>query len=96
MADIKFGDLVTMIIHQLADSIEQTVERAEEARLHVSDVDLEIPALVRLEADETAAAAPPQLMVNLPTTRETPPPGRVGRVRITFEALPPLPPEESP
>ncbi len=93
MPDIKLGDLLTLIVTELVESIEQTAERAQAARVHVSDIDLDIPALVRLDADTSDSGDGAQLMVALPSTRDAPA-ERVGRVRIMFEAN--RPSEESP
>jgi hypothetical protein len=82
---MRLGDLVTLIVNELVDSIQQTAERAEAARMHVSDIDLDIPALVRLQVDTSDSGDDTQIMVTLPSTRDAPP-GRVGRVRIFFEA----------
>ncbi len=93
MADIRLSDFLTLIVTDLVASIEQTAERAEAARMRVSDVDLDIPALVSLETDTPETADGAQVMVRLPSTRDALP-GRVGRVRILFEAHGPG--EESP
>ena len=92
MPDIRLGELLTLIVNELVESIEQTAARAQAAHMHVSDIDLDIPALVRLDADTGDTGDGTQLMVALPSTRDAPP-GRVGRVRIMFEAR--RPSEES-
>ena len=110
MADITLGDLLTLICTELTQTLEQTADSSKSAKLHVSDVDLEIPAHLRLQAESLSGGflrselykteAQPnspnsvRLMVGLPSTRETPPVGRLGRIRITIEAQQLLPPKE--
>ena len=94
MADITLGNLIALIFNELAESLEQTADRAEQLRLQVSDLQLDIPAHLRLQAGPLPEAGPAQLMVTLPSTRETPPAGRLGRVHIMIERYQPLAPEE--
>ena len=89
MADITLGDLIALILDDLADTLEGTADRAELLGLHVGDVDLDIPAHLRLPADPPTASEPARLMVTLPSTREMPSAGRLGRVRLTIGALQP-------
>jgi hypothetical protein len=99
MADITLGSLIALIYDDLAATLQQTAEQADLLRLHVSDVDLDIPAHLRLPADPPPPEVPARLMVTLPSTRETPPAGRLGRIHVTFERLPPTaaaPPGEEP
>ncbi|HEX6293124.1 MAG TPA: hypothetical protein VFZ66_28340 [Herpetosiphonaceae bacterium] len=94
MSDIPFGDLIALIFRELSETLDQTAERAELLKLHVSDVNLDIPAHLRLQDDPAGTAETRRLMVMLPTARETPPVGRLGRIRITI--APNSPAEESP
>ena len=96
MADITLGDLITLIFDAVAESVHQTTEQAAIARLQVSDVDLDIPAHLRLPVGAPSAEVPARLMVSLPSTRETPAPGRLGRVRVTLARTEPLATEEAP
>ena len=92
MADIALGDLIALIYRDLAETVQQTADQAEALRLHVADVDLDIPAHLRLPAEAEAPAGgdapegetPARLLVTLPSTRETPPAGRLGRIHLTF------------
>jgi aspartate/methionine/tyrosine aminotransferase len=94
MADITLSDLLTMIVIELSTTIEQTAERSELVKMQVSDIDLEIPAHLRLQADSaTNSENSPRLMVGLPSLRETAPTGRIGRIRISIEPQE-LPPQE--
>lgn len=86
MSDIPLGDLLTLIFTELTETLEQTAERSELLKLHLNDVDLEIPAYLRLPTETSETAS--RLMVGLPSTRETPPVGRLGRIRITIAAQP--------
>jgi hypothetical protein len=93
MPDITLGNLIALIFDDLAVTLEQTAERAAGLRLQVGDVDLDIPAHLRLPADPDPEE-PSRLMVTLPSTRELPAEGRVGRIHITIERNQPAPPEE--
>jgi len=93
MPDITLGDFIALVFDDLADTIEQTNERSNLVQLQVSDVDLEIPAHLRLPADPVPEE-PARLMVTLPSTRELPPAGRLGRIRLTLERTKPALPEE--
>ncbi len=96
MADITLGSLIALVYADLAETLQQTREQSDLVRLQVSDIDLELPAHLRLPADPPSPEAPARLLVTLPSTRETPAPGRLGRVRITFERTPPQSDSEEP
>jgi hypothetical protein len=96
MADITLSDLLTLILTDLATTIEQTAERSELVKMHVNDVDLEIPAHLRLLSESsTSTEKSARLMVSLPSLRETPSAGRLGRIRISIEPEQ-LPPTKEP
>jgi hypothetical protein len=94
MADITLGNLIALVFDELATSVEQTADRAELLRLHLSDVDLDIPAHLRLPVASEDSPEPARLMVTLPSTRETPLGGRLGRVHIAIEATRSVPAED--
>ncbi|MEB3180848.1 MAG: hypothetical protein VKL59_17730 [Nostocaceae cyanobacterium] len=87
MSDITLGDLLTLIVQEMSQTFEQTTTTSEAVKLHVSDVDLEIPAYVTLQPKvQPESETPPRLIVGLPSTRENPSVGRLGRLRISIEA----------
>jgi hypothetical protein len=92
MADITFGDLIALIFHELSETLERTTDQAAVSKLHVRDVDLDIPAHLRLQVDSETTTTR-RLIVTLPSTRETPPVGRLGRIRITIAGAETTPPE---
>ena len=97
MADITFGELIALILQELADTVEQTVDPATALGLRVDDVALDIPAYLHVADVADDPAAPPdqlRLRVGLPSARETPPAGRLGRVRITIRTEQGEPPQE--
>jgi hypothetical protein len=89
MADIPFSDLLTLILTELSQTVEQTADRAELTQLHLNDIDLELPAHLQLQTKTSESSS--RLIVTLPSTRETPPTGRLGRIRINIAAQPPVP-----
>ena len=93
MADITLGDLIALVLQDLADAVEETSERARATGLRVGDVDLEIPAYLHVDGDPSSATDGLRLRLALPSSRDTPPAGRVGRVRLSIEAQPPPPTE---
>jgi hypothetical protein len=93
MADITLGDLIALILRDLADTVEQAAERTTPLGLRVDDVDLEIPAYLHVEDGEATAPDALRLRVALPTARETLPAGRLGRVRIAITAQRDEPPQ---
>lgn len=97
MADITLGDLLSLLFEDLATNVEHTSDEAS-LKLQVTDVDLDLPAHLRLRAaGEDPVQEPARLILSLPSARETPTAGRLGRVSITLgirPGLPPAPPEE--
>jgi hypothetical protein len=85
MADITLGNLITLLFTELAESIEQAGDRADLLKLQLSDIDLDIPAYVRLQTDQSDSTDEQRLIVTMPSTRETPRIGRLGRIRISIE-----------
>lgn len=95
MPNVPFGAFVQTVLLDLADTLAQTSVKAAEARLRVNDIELDIPAQLHLQDAQTdAAGQPSQLIVAMPSLRETFPAGRVGRIRMTLEAKALAPAEE--
>lgn len=102
MADTTLGDFIALILKELASTFELTVkpvdlfklhtrdvdiEPPEEIiNLHVSDLELDLPAHLQLQADPVFSTR--RLIVTLPSTLETLPAGRLGRIRITIKPEP--------
>ncbi|NEO41299.1 MAG: hypothetical protein F6J90_35230 [Moorea sp. SIOASIH] len=86
MADITLGDLITLIFREITDTLEETSDRgAEPLKLQVSDVDIEIPAHLRLQTDpQSLPEKSTRVIVTMPSARETGPVGSNGRIRITI------------
>ncbi|MEM9927159.1 MAG: hypothetical protein AAF915_26015 [Cyanobacteria bacterium P01_D01_bin.50] len=57
----------------------------EVTNLQVSDIELDFPAHVQVQADPLSSTKTPQLILTLPSPLETLPVGRLGRVRITIK-----------
>jgi hypothetical protein len=99
MADISLGELLTLLLSDLATNVERTSPQAA-VRLRVTDVDVAIPTYLRLrEAGADPTHEPARLMLTLPTTRETPQVGGLSRISITVGIQPldqaPAPTEHS-
>ncbi|MFY0527133.1 hypothetical protein ACN28I_29650 [Archangium gephyra] len=95
MADITLGDLLSLLFEDLAPSLQRESEDAA-LMLHVTDVDLDLPAHLRLRAaGPDPEHEPARLILSLPSARETPTAGRLGRVSITLGVRPGLVPEPS-
>jgi hypothetical protein len=100
MATIALGTLFGLILRELDDAFRQTVHPADLFRqhngaaalepqveilhLHVSDLDLELPAHLQVQMAPDARGQGAHLMVTLPSTLEQPPAGRLGRIRLTI------------
>ncbi|NEP29888.1 hypothetical protein [Moorena sp. SIO3I6] len=86
MAEITLGDLITLIFREITDTLEQTSDRAAEPlKLQVTDVDVEIPAHLRLQTDpQSLPEKSRRVIVTMPSARETEPVGSNGRIRITI------------
>ena len=85
MADTSLSDLLELIVKELSTTVDLTEDRSESLKIYVTDFAMEMPAHLYLQA------APPsstdnsaRLIVNLPSLRDNPPPGRLGRIRISF------------
>jgi hypothetical protein len=85
MNDITFGELLTVVIDDLSATLQHVTDRTQDIGLRVSDIDLDLPAHLRLRVGPERDAVSTRLMVGLPSLRETPPNGRLGRVRLTLE-----------
>lgn len=84
MPNLSLGDLITLVFDELAASVERTTDRATQLGFKIGDVDLDIPAHLRLQPEPEQ---PAHLFVGMPSTLETPTPGRLGRVRLTIEPI---------
>jgi hypothetical protein len=110
MADISLGDLMALILTELADTFDQTAKPAdlfklhasdatldppeEILKLHVSELDLDLPAHLQLQVDPLSPTQAARLMVTFPSTLDTSTISRLGRIRITIKPEPLLPSEE--
>jgi hypothetical protein len=88
MAQTTLGDLLITIRQEIAQTIDQTQDVTQDVttktRIYVSDVDLDIPAYVRFERSSNPKTNPSHVTIDFPNLRETPPAGRLGRLRVTF------------
>jgi hypothetical protein len=88
MAQTTLGDLLITIRQEIAQTIDQTQnltqDVATQTRIYVSDVDIDIPAYVRFDPSPNPETNPSHVTIDLPNLRETPPAGRLGRLRVTF------------
>jgi hypothetical protein len=94
MPDITLGEMLTLIFSDLATSVEQTDDEAG-VKLQVTSLDLDLPASVRVDETRTPAEEP-RLVVALPSTRETPSGGRLGRIALTIGVEKHNPPAPAP
>lgn len=102
MGTLALGDLLALILTELDVALAQTANpaalfqqqsggmvlepEADLRTLHVSELDLDLPAHLQVQRPPHAPRATvPRLMVTLPSTLEQPPAGRVGRLRLTIE-----------
>lgn len=84
MANITLSDLLSLVFTDLATTVERTAEESP-LKLQVTDVDLDIPAYLRLqEAGPDPEQEPARFILTLPSTRDSPPIGGLGRVAITI------------
>lgn len=103
MSNIHLGDLITLIVEELASSFELTVKPADLFRLqaqnaadltppeeivnlHVSDLELDLPAHLQLQVDPLSSTK--RLLVTLPSTLETSLGTQLGRIRIIITPEP--------
>ena len=109
MTNLSLGEFIGLILTELADTFDRTVKPADlfkmqagdadfdapEAllNLHISELDLDLPARLQVKVDSFSLTQKPRLMVSLPSTLETPGIGRLGRIRITIEPESLSPPE---
>ena len=100
MANITLNDLLSLVFNDLAATVERTADETP-LKLQVTDVNLDIPAYLRLrEASPDPEQEPARFMLTLPSTRDSPAVGGLGRVTITIgvQTLQPqeqtAPPEE--
>ena len=92
MANLTLGDLLTLILAELDGALAQTVSPAdlfqqqsgrdgglvapELLKLHVSELELDLPAHLQVRRE--------RLIVSLPSLLEQHPTGRMGRIRLTI------------
>lgn len=101
MANITLGDLLNLLFADLAQTVQQTADQAA-LKLQVTDLDLDIPAYLRLqEAGPDPEQEPARFVLTLPSTRDSPAVGGLGRVAITIGVQPldsqaQTPPPEGP
>jgi hypothetical protein len=100
MTNISLGELIELILTELADSFDQTVKPSDlfKARvgdadfdvpeallnLHVSELDLDLPARLQVRVDPISPTRKPRLTVSFPDSLETLSVGRLGRIRMTI------------
>lgn len=88
MAQTTLGDLLITIRQEIAQTIDQTQDItqdiATQTRLYVSDVDLDLPAYIQFDRSANSETNSSHVTIDLPNLRETPPAGRLGRLRVTF------------
>ncbi|NET80824.1 MAG: hypothetical protein F6J94_02180 [Moorea sp. SIO1F2] len=88
MADITLGNLIALILEEVSDTLDQkSSDTTAGTNLEVTDVYFDIPAHLYLQTDgqflnqeETTS----RVMISLPSTLETPPVGKLGRIRMTI------------
>jgi hypothetical protein len=101
MATLTLGDLLALIVIELDDALAQTVRPAalfrqhmggvlfepgaELRSLHVSELELDLPAHLQVQLEPHVPTGAARLMVTLPSTLEQPLAGRIGRLRLTIE-----------
>jgi hypothetical protein len=84
MANITLSDLLSLVFTDLATTVERTAEESP-LRLQVTDVNLDIPAYLRLqEAGPDPETEPARFILTMPSTRDTPAVGGLGRVTVTI------------
>ena len=84
MANITLNDLLLLVFNDLAATVERTADETP-LKLQVTDVNLDIPAYLRLqEAGPDPEQEPARFMLTLPSTRDSPAVGGLGRVTITI------------
>ena len=90
MAQTTLGDLLITIRQEIAQTIDQTQDNtqdiATQTRLYISDIDIDLPAYTRFDrsANPETNLNSSHVTIDLPNLRETPPAGRLGRLRVTF------------
>lgn len=88
MAQTTLGDLLITIRQEIAQTIDQTQDRSQDittqTRIYISDIDIDLPAYIRFDRSANPETNPSHVTIDLPNLRETPPAGRLGRLRVTF------------
>jgi len=88
MAQTTLGDLLITIRQEIAQTIDQTQDTTQDVatqmRLYVSDVDLDLPGYIQFDRSTNPETHSSRVTIELPNLRETPPAGRLGRLRVTF------------
>ena len=95
MASIIFGDLLQLMLTELADTIQQSEAQASAAHVRLDDIELDIPVHLQLLQRDSASEVDSatrvdtrqRLIVGMPSPREVLPAGRVGRIKVTFAAV---------
>ena len=96
MANITLGDLLTLLFTDLANTVQRNAEQSA-LKLQVTDVDLDIPTYLRLqEAGPDPEQEPARFVLTLPSTRDSPAVGGLGRVSITIGVQSLAPPDQTP
>jgi hypothetical protein len=87
MAQATLGDLLVTMRQEIAQTIDQTQDKSQDiatqTRIYISDIDIDLPAYIRLDRSSDLDSNS-RLTIDLPNLRETPAPGRLGRLRVTF------------
>jgi hypothetical protein len=87
MAQSTLGDLLVTMRQEIAQTIDQTQDKSQDiatqTRIYISDIDIDLPAYIRLDRSSDLDGDS-RLTIDLPNLRETPAPGRLGRLRVTF------------
>lgn len=84
MAQANLGDLLVTMRQEIAQTIDQTQDTTTQTQIYISDIDIDLPAYIRLEASSESNSPTSRLTIDLPNLRETPTAGRLGRLRVTF------------
>lgn len=87
MSDLALGELLGLLLREVEASAAPQSSPAHGVAMTVTGVDVELPAHLRVEAPAPAAGGAeetrPRMLVTLPSLRENPPAGRMGRLKVT-------------
>lgn len=103
MTDITLSNLISLILTELATTFEQTISPVdlfksqtshldlavpeELLTLHVSDLDIDLPAHLQVKRDPSSSNQSNRLVVSLPSPLESSLMTRRGRIRITIQSV---------